>query len=107
MCSSDLLASVIAMFVTSLLLLRSIIKIEHSFKINDVVYKICMIILNSIIMGVVIMLVIKILADKVNVIFLVGSGTAIGILVYFILGYIMKIQEVIELKNMFLRKIKK
>lgn len=101
------LASVIAMFVTSLLLLRSIIKIEHSFKINDVVYKICMIILNSIIMGVVIMLVIKILDDKVNVIFLVGSGTAIGILVYFILGYIMKIQEVIELKNMFLRKIKK
>ncbi|WP_294401725.1 murein biosynthesis integral membrane protein MurJ [uncultured Clostridium sp.] len=101
------LASVIAMLVTSLLLFRSIIRIEHNFKIRDIVTKIIVIVFNSIIMGAVILFIVKIIENKVNTIVLVGFGTAVGIIVYFVLGYMFKIEEVIELKNMFLSRLKR
>lgn len=100
-------ASVVAMVITSLLLFRSIIKIEHNFKIRDIVTKIIVIVFNSMIMGTVILFVIKIIENKVNTIVLVSSGTAVGMIVYFVLGYMFKIEEVIELKNMFLSKFKR
>lgn len=101
------LASVIAMMVTSILLFRSIINIEHNFKIKDTVSKILVIVFNSIIMGAFILCIIKLIENKVNTIVLVGSGTIAGIVVYFLLGYILKVQEVVELKNMFLSKLKR
>lgn len=101
------LASVIAMLVTSLLLFRSIIRIEHNFKIRDIVTKIIVIVFNSMIMGAVILFIVKIIENKVNTIVLVGFGTAVGMIVYFVLGYIFKIEEVIELKNMFLSRLKR
>ena len=100
-------ASVVAMVITSLLLFRSIIKIEHNFKIRDIVTKIIVIVFNSMIMGTVILFVVKIIENKVNAIVLVSSGTAVGMIVYFVLGYMFKIEEVIELKNMFLSKFKR
>ena len=101
------LASVIAMMVTSILLFRSIINIEHNFKIKDTVSKILVIVFNSIIMGAFILCIIKLIENKVNTIVLVGSGTIAGIVVYILLGYILKVQEVVELKNMFLSKLKR
>lgn len=101
------LASVIAMIVTALLLFMSIVRIEHNFKIRDIVAKIIVIVFNSIIMGAVILFIVKIIESKVNTIVLVGLGTAIGMIVYFVLGYIFKIEEVIELKDMFLSRFKR
>ena len=101
------LASVIAMIVTSMLLLRSILKIEENLKIKDTVFKIMVIVFNSIIMGVVLLLINKLIENKVHTIVLVGCGTIVGMAVYFFLGYILKVQEIVELKNMFLSKLKK
>lgn len=50
------IASVISMIITSLLLFRSFIKIEHNFKVGDLISKVLVISLNSIIMGLVILL---------------------------------------------------
>lgn len=101
------ISSVVSMIITSILLFRSIAKLENTFEVKDVFSKILIIILNSIIMGVIIIGVIKIIENRVNTIVLLGFGTFIGMIVYFGLGYMFKIQEVIEVKNMFFNKIKK
>ena len=101
------ISSVVSMIITSILLFRSIAKLENTFEVKDVFSKILIITLNSIIMGVIIIGVIKIIENRVNTIVLLGFGTFIGMIVYFGLGYMFKIQEVIEVKNMFFNKIKK
>ena len=101
------LSSVISMMVTSLLLLRSIIKIEHNFKMKDTASKILVIVFNSIVMGAVILCINNLIENKVNTMVLVSCGTVVGMSVYFFLGYILKIQEVVELKDMFLSRLKR
>ncbi|MBS5982164.1 MAG: murein biosynthesis integral membrane protein MurJ [Clostridium butyricum] len=101
------IASVSSMIITSMLLFRSVIKIEHNFKIGDLISKILIISLNSIVMGLVIVLFVMFIGTKLNTVATVVLGTTIGIIVYFILGYILKLQELIELKNIILAKIKK
>ena len=101
------LASSIAMVVTSILLLISIIKLEKSFIIKDTIKKIGIITINSIIMGIIIILLVIYLRDKLNSIVLLLLGTIIGSIIYFILCYISKIQEVIEIRSLILKKIKR
>ncbi|MGN0145049.1 MAG: murein biosynthesis integral membrane protein MurJ [Clostridium sp.] len=101
------LASVIAMIITSILLLRSIIKIENGFKIKDLVYKILKISCSSFIMGVCIILIVNNIENKVNSIIVLGIGSIIGMIIYFGFCYMLKLQEIIELKNMILKRIKK
>ena len=101
------LASSIAMVVTSILLLISIIKLEKSFIIKDTIKKIGIITINSIIMGIIIILLVIYLRDKLNSIVLLLLGTIIGSIVYFILCYLSKIEEVIEIRSLILKKIKR
>ena len=101
------LASVIAMVVTSILLFISIIKLEKGFIIKDIIKKIGIIRINSIIMGVIIVIIVIYLRSKLNSIVLLLLGTIIGSIIYFILCYLFKIEEVIEIKSLILKKIKR
>ena len=60
------LASVIAMIVTSVLLFISVIKIEKAFKIRDILKKIGLITMNSLIMGLVIIIMVSYLKEKIK-----------------------------------------
>lgn len=101
------IASAIAMMVTSILLLMSIIKIEKGFTIKDMSKKISLIIINSLIMGIVISLVIMVLRNKIPSILMLIIGTIVGIIIYFTLCYLFKIEEVLEMKQLILNKVKK
>lgn len=101
------LASVIAMIVTSILLFTSIIKLEKGFRIKDIIKKIGIITLSSIIMGVIIIIVVNCLRDKINSTVILLIGTTIGIIIYFILCYLFKVEEAIEIRNLILKKIKR
>jgi len=101
------LASAIAMIVTSILLFKSIIKLEKGFIIKDIIRKIGIITINSIIMGVIIIIIVICLRSKLNSIVLLFIGTIIGSIIYFILCYLFKIEEVIEMKSLILKKIKR
>ena len=101
------LASVIAMAVTAVLLFISIIKLEKGFIIKDILKKIGLITINSIIMGIVITLIVINLRNTLNSIILLLLGTSVGIVIYLILCYAFKIEEVIEIKNLILKKIKR
>lgn len=101
------LASVIAMIVTSILLFKSIVKLEKGFMIKDVIKKISIITLSSIIMGAIIIIVVTLLRNRINSIFILLLGTTIGVIIYFILCYLFKIEEAIEIRNLVLKKIKR
>lgn len=101
------IASAIAMMVTSILLLMSIIKIEKGFTIKDISKKISLIIINSLIMGIVISLVIMVLGNKIPSILMLIIGTIVGIIIYFTLCYLFKIEEVLDMKQLILNKVKK
>ena len=101
------LASSIAMIVTSMLLLRNIIKIEKVFKIKDILLKIGLVTANSLIMGLIIIVLIFVLKNKIPSILLLTIGVVVGATAYFILGYLFKIEEIIEIKKMILNKIKR
>ena len=101
------LASVIAMVVTAILLFISIIKLEKGFEIKDIIKKDKYNNINSLIMGVVIIIIVIYLRNKLNSIILLLLGTIIGIIIYFILCYLFKIEEVIEIKSLILKKIKR
>lgn len=101
------LASVIAMIVTSILLFISIMKLEKDFRVKDIIKKIGVITLSSIIMGAIIIIVVTCLKDKINSTFILLLGTTIGIIMYFILCYLFKIEEAIEIRNLILKKIKR
>ena len=101
------LASSIAMIVTSMLLLRNIIKIEKVFKIKDILLKIGLVTANSLIMGLIIIVLIFVLKNKIPSILLLTIGVVVGATAYFILCYLFKIEEIIEIKKMILNKIKR
>jgi len=101
------LASAIAMAVTSILLFISIIKIERRFEIRDILKKISIIVINSLIMGSVISIIVICLRNKLNSIILLLLGTSVGIIIYLFLCYIFKIEEVIEIKSLIFNKIKR
>lgn len=101
------LASSIAMIVTSMLLLRNIIKIEKVFKIKDILLKIGLVTANSLIMGLIIIVLIFVLKNKIPSILLLTIGVVVGAIAYFILCYLFKIEEIIEIKKMILNKIKR
>lgn len=101
------LSSAIAMMVTSMFLLLSIIKLEKDFTITDIFKKISLIILNSLIMGAVIIILIICLRNKISSIVLLIIGAMIGIIIYFTLCYLLKIEEFLEIKNLILSKVKK
>lgn len=100
------LASVIAMIVTSMLLFISIIKLEKGFRVKDIIKKIGVITLSSIIMGAIIIFVVTFFRDKIDSTVILLIGTTIGIIIYFILCYLFKIEEAIEIRNLVLKKIK-
>jgi len=89
------------------LLFISIIKLEKGFIIKDILKKIGLITINSIIMGIVITLIVINLRNTLNSIILLLLGTSVGIVIYLILCYAFKIEEVIEIKNLILKKIKR
>ena len=101
------LAASIAMIVTSILLFISIIKLKKGFIIKDIIKKIGILTINSVIMGVVIVILVIYLRSKLNSIVLLLLGTIIGSIIYFILCYLFKIEEVIEIKSLILKKIKR
>ncbi|SFC54180.1 murein biosynthesis integral membrane protein MurJ [Clostridium uliginosum] len=101
------LASSIAMIITSLLLFRSIVKLEKNFKFKDIIKKISIITLNSILMGIAIIAFISFINESMPKIVVLFLGTILGIIVYVTLCYWFKIKEIIEVKNLVLRKIKK
>lgn len=98
------LASVIAMAVTAILLFRSIILIEKGLIVKDMVKKVSLLTFNSCVMGVIILTVVVYFRSKLNSLTLLLLGVSIGSIVYFILCYLFKIEEVIEMKNLILRK---
>lgn len=101
------LASGIAMSVTAFLLFKSIIKLEKDFMIKDIIKKIISITISALIMGLIIIVMVMNLRNRLSLIPLVFSGTAVGIIVYFILCNMFKIEEVIEIKSLILKKIKR
>jgi putative peptidoglycan lipid II flippase len=101
------LASVIAMIVTSILLFISIIKLEKGFKTTDIFKKISIITINSIVMGAVLLTLLVYFKNKVNSIILLLIGTTIGMAIYLSLCYLFKIEEMIEIKELILKKIKR
>lgn len=100
------IASSIAMIITSILLLNSIRKIENNFKIMDIIKKVGILIVISLTMGVIIVGVQLYLANKINTMMILIIGTIIGIVVYFALCYILKIEEILEIKDLILKKLR-
>ena len=63
--------------------------------------------MNSIIMGLVIVLLNSLLKNILPSMIRLGLGTMTGAIVYFILCYLFKFEEVIEMKNLVLNKLRK
>lgn len=101
------LASSIAMLVTSLLLFRSIRKIERNFKIKDIINNILLIIISSLIMGAVIIGLVLFINNSVPSIVTLVLGTGIGCIVYFVVCRMFNIKEIREFEHIFMNKIKK
>lgn len=101
------LAASIAMVVTSMLLFISILKLEKGFEIKDTLKNTSIIIINSVIMGIVITIIVSYLRDRLNSIIILLIGTITGSIIYVMLCYIFKIEEVIEIKSLIFKKIKR
>lgn len=101
------IASSVAMFVTSILLFISITKLESNFIYNDLVVKMLKIIINSLLMGGVIVVFTKFVMISVPKIITVILGTIVGIIIYFILCSLFNIKEVQEIKGLILNKLVK
>jgi putative peptidoglycan lipid II flippase len=101
------IASAIAMMVTSTLLFISILKLEKGFEVKDILRKIIIITISSVIMGITIEIIATCLRSKVPSLILVILGTGVGVIIYFILCFILKIEEVVEIKSLILKKIKR
>lgn len=101
------LASVIAMIVTSALLFINIIKLEKDFSIIEILKKVSIIIMNSIVMGVILLTLLVYLKDKFNPITILLIGTSIGAAIYLGLCYLFKVEELVEIKELILKKIKR
>ena len=96
-------ASSIAMMVTSILLLINITKLVGEFKVKPLMIKLIKIVISSAIMSLVIILAKGFIASMPIILFVI-VGTIIGIITYFIMTLILKIEEVKEIVNLFKNK---
>ncbi len=109
------LASSLAMFITAVLLFKSVLKLQHNLKMKGILRKIGIILFNSVIMGIIIFVYIKIfenklsvqISSKIDLIIFLSIGTLIGMVVYVLLCYVFKIEEFIEIKTIMVKKLKK
>ncbi|NME82399.1 murein biosynthesis integral membrane protein MurJ [Clostridium sp. SM-530-WT-3G] len=99
------ISSSIAMAVTSLLLLRSIRKLERNFTIKDIIKSIIMILISSIIMGSGIILLMLLINCTLPSIITLVIGTGTGCIIYFVLCRLLKIQEIVEFEQILIKKI--
>ena len=97
------ISSSIAMMVTSILLLINITKLVGEFKVKPLMLKLTKIVISSAIMSLVIILA-KGFIDSMPIILFVIVGTIIGIITYFIMTLILKIEEVKEIVNLLKNK---
>lgn len=100
------LASSLAMVVTSLLLIRSVINIEGKLEIKNIVNKIIKIIIAVVIMSVVVLGINLLTASLYYIVTLIIGGT-VGALVYLMVIYKLKIEEVNEIIDFALKKVKR
>ncbi len=96
-------ASSIAMMVTSILLLINITKLVGEFKVKPLMIKLIKIVISSAIMSLVIILAKGFIASMPIILFVI-VGTIIGIITYFIMTLILKIEEIKEIVNLFKNK---
>lgn len=96
-------ASSIAMMVTSILLLINITKLVGEFKVKPLMLKLTKIVISSAIMSLVIILAKGFIASMPIILFVI-VGTIIGIITYFIMTLILKIEEIKEIVNLFKNK---
>ena len=82
-------------------------RLKEKFTIKDILVKINTLAMNSIIMGLVIVLLNSLLKNILPSMIRLGLGTMTGAIVYFILCYLFKFEEVIEMKNLVLNKLRK
>lgn len=96
-------ASSIAMIVTSMLLLKNIIKLEGKLELKPLIYGIIKIIASACVMAV-ILLVINTLFINISYILKLILGICIGVVVYLLSAYLFKIQEIREIIKLVRRK---
>ena len=90
-------------------------KSERKFNVGDIIKKIGLIVVNSLIMGIVIVVFLMLIGDSINFTqnkminssITLLTGTIIGMIVYFSLSYIFKIEEFIEMKDILLKRFNK
>jgi putative peptidoglycan lipid II flippase len=99
------LASSISMIVTSVLLLKNITKVEGQLKISILVNKLSKIIIATVIMAIAV-IGMNILTGALPSIISLILGASIGVVVYFIIVYKLKIDEVNELISFAINKVK-
>lgn len=99
------LASSISMMITSVLLFRSIIKLEGKLDIKALAIKIIKVSIATIIMTVIIIILSK-LTKSLPVIIYLLMGVSSGGLVYFSITYLLKIEEVREIILMVKKRIR-
>lgn len=97
------ISSSIAMMVTSILLLINITKLVGEFKVKPLMLKLIKIVISSAIMSLVIILTKGFIASMPIILFVI-VGTIIGIITYFIMTLILKIEEVKEVVNLLKNK---
>jgi len=95
------------MIVTSVLLFINIIKLEKNFNITEILKKVSIIIMNSIIMGAVLLTLLIYFKNKFNSITILLLGVSIGAAIYLGLCYLFKVEELVEIKELILKKIKR
>lgn len=100
------IASSIAMFFTSILLFRNIIKLEGALDIKSIIIKLGKIFIAALLMGIIVYF-LNILVVTNIIILKMALGVVIGALVYFALIYIMKVKEVEEIVGYLLAKLKR
>lgn len=98
------LASSISMFVTSLLLLNSIVKLQGKLDVKSLFTKMGKIIVSGAIMTIFVMFVYN-KAIGISVIFQLLLGGMVGAAVYLVSIYILKLDEVMDIMNMIRKKI--
>ncbi|MGL5149069.1 MAG: murein biosynthesis integral membrane protein MurJ, partial [Clostridium sp.] len=100
------LSASIAMIVTSIPLLRSVISRLKDIKIKDILIMFIKVSISSLIMGVSIVVLKKILIDSSNIVGFIGC-VAIGVIIYLIAILLLDIDEVNDIKHTIYSKLSK
>ncbi|MBE6047757.1 MAG: murein biosynthesis integral membrane protein MurJ [Clostridium sp.] len=98
------IASSIAMVVTSMLLLNSIVKLQGKFDVKFLSVKMIKVLIAGIIMAIVVLFVYN-KTSNFAVIFQLCIGGLIGALIYFVAIYMLKLDEAVELMKMIKKKV--